>query len=60
MTCFDGKIILFAGSRVVFAIDPATNTAEKVAEIPATVHCACVEGDTLYFGCGVELWKLTK
>lgn len=60
IAAFDGKLMLFCSNGDILALDPDTNTYEEIASTPTICSCSYLVGDTLYFGCGTELWTLTK
>ncbi|WP_409344964.1 hypothetical protein [Paenibacillus sp. MBLB4367] len=61
LTSLRGKTaVLGLLSRALFTIDPATLEAELLAELPKEASSGiAVRENSVYFGCGSELWKFT-
>jgi len=60
MLRWDGKLLVFGGKNEAYLLDGETDTYEKIADTTFPVFMARTVGDTVYYGCGTELWKLTK
>ncbi len=52
-------LICFAGEDI-FEADPEKGTCTRIAGTREPVRAAWAQGDAVYFGCGTELWKLTR
>ena len=60
MLRYDGKLLVFGGKNEAYLLDGEHDSYEKIADTTFPVFMARTVGDTVYYACGTELWKLTK